>query len=125
MLKETIPEHILEIKQNFGESGNIYIYKGFPTEWYFEICKSFPRIIDFNIFIENNILSLEVISKSARLYMKALMNADPESNFSMLYEEFQAFSKDVSPDLFQFNFISLQIICSSYILIKAIILPTM
>lgn len=95
-----LPQHLRMIKDNFGDKGCVFVYKGFPLSFMQQVQQVFASASQPNIVLPDGKLNLEAIKANPLAYILAIQQV-AENHAAMWYEEFTIFSRNISPALLQ------------------------
>ena len=104
MYNHFLQTHLSQIQRQYGTSGNVLVYKGFPVSFVQEINATIPSASVPNLITNDGRLDLEVIQNDPLYYVMALRDKRA-SNVTLFYEEFLILSKNVNPTLLGNKFI--------------------
>ena len=92
MFNKLISSHIQDLKK-LGDDNAIFVYKGFPINFYKEILKYYPSLNNNNIFIDDK-LNLFAIKNSVKDLISNFLNKN--GIYSLTYEELITIAEKVN-----------------------------
>lgn len=95
-----LAQHLRMIKDNYGDKGYVFVYKGFPLSFMQQVQQVFASASQPNLVLPDGKLNLEAIKGNPLEYITSIQQV-AENHAVMWYEEFITFSRNISPALLQ------------------------
>lgn len=102
-----IAQHLRKLKDNFGEKGSVFVYKGFPLYFMQQVQQSFQSVSHPDVLLADNRLNLEAIKANPLGYFASIQQTK-ENHISMWYEEFLVFSRNINPAVLPNKFVIIE-----------------
>src|SRR5262245_30553431 len=102
-----IAQHLRKLKDNFGEKGCVFVYKGFPLYFMQQVQQAFISVSHQDVILEDNRINLDVVKSNPLGYFAAIQQAK-ENHASMWYEEFTIFSRNINPAMLPNKFVVIE-----------------
>ena len=104
MYNKLIAKHLSSLKLQYGNTGCVFVYKGFPLQFIQKLEEEFISASQPDIILSDGKLNLSAIKLNPLSYIASIQKAN-DNHAIMWYEEFLIFSRNINPSLLPKKFV--------------------